>query len=92
MRPWPSRREPREQKSDVIISDNGFTFDYFFKPVTVALQGISFRKKAKMTETEKKMIIGKIKDGIERYYEIMEPWFKRHQQARVYVGHYRCIL
>ena len=44
--------------------------DYFFKPVTVALQGISFRKKAKMTETEKKMIIGKIKDGIERYYEI----------------------
>ena len=47
MRPWPSRREPREQKSDVIISDNRFTFDYFFKPVTVALQGISFRKKQK---------------------------------------------
>lgn len=44
--------------------------DYFFKPVSVALEGISFRKKSKMTEKEKKMIIGKIKDGIERYYEI----------------------
>ena len=44
--------------------------DYFYTPVTVSLEGISFRKKAKMTEREKKMIIGKIKDGIERYYEI----------------------
>lgn len=44
--------------------------DYFFKPIAVNLEGISFRKKAKMTETEKKMIIGKIKDGIERYFEI----------------------
>ena len=30
--------------------------DYFFKPVSVTLEGISFRKKAKMTEREKKMI------------------------------------
>lgn len=44
--------------------------DYFFKPFAVVLEGISFRKKAKMTEKEKKMILGKIKDGIERYYEI----------------------
>ena len=48
----------------------GVDLDYFFKPVSVALEGISFRKKSKMTEKEKKMIIGKIKDGIERYYEI----------------------
>ena len=44
--------------------------DYFYAPINVSLEGISFRKKAKMTEREKKMIIGRIKNGIERYYEI----------------------
>ncbi|MBR4648337.1 MAG: ImmA/IrrE family metallo-endopeptidase [Bacteroidales bacterium] len=44
--------------------------DFLFRPFEVSMENIEFRKKAKMTVKEKNMIIGEVKDGIERYCAI----------------------
>lgn len=48
----------------------GVKVDYFFRPYTVALSGIEFRKKARMTEKSRKAIQQQVLDHVERYFEI----------------------
>lgn len=48
----------------------GVKVDYFFRPFSVALSGIEFRKKAKMSEKARKSIQQQVMDNIERYFEI----------------------
>ncbi|MBQ9172409.1 MAG: helix-turn-helix domain-containing protein [Bacteroidales bacterium] len=44
--------------------------DYFFRPFSVALTDIEFRKRAKMSEKERKSIQQRVMDHVERYFEI----------------------
>lgn len=46
------------------------TLDFLNRPFEVSLDGIEFRKKAKMTVKEKNMVFGKVQDEIERYFAI----------------------
>ena len=46
--------------------------DYFFRPFTVSLSCIEFRKKAKMTEKARKSVEQQVMDHVERYFEIEE--------------------
>lgn len=48
----------------------GVKVDYFFRPFSVALSGIEFRKKAKMSEKARKSIQQQVMDHVERYFEI----------------------
>lgn len=48
----------------------GVKVDYFFRPFTVSLSGIEFRKKAKMTEKARKSVEQQVMDHVERYLEI----------------------
>jgi len=48
----------------------GVKVDYFFRPFTIALSGIEFRKKAKMSEKARKSIQQQVMDNVERYFEI----------------------
>ena len=50
----------------------GVKVDYFFRPFTVSLSGIEFRKKAKMTEKARKSVEQQVMDHVERYFEIEE--------------------
>lgn len=50
----------------------GVKVDYFFRPFTVSLSGIEFRKKARMTEKARKSVEQQVMDNIERYFEIEE--------------------
>ena len=50
----------------------GVKIDYFFRPFSVALAGIEFRKKARMSEKERKSVQQKVIDHVERYFEIEE--------------------
>lgn len=50
----------------------GVKVDYFFRPFTVSLSGIEFRKKAKMTEKSRKSVEQQVMDHVERYFEIEE--------------------
>lgn len=50
----------------------GVKIDYFFRPFTVSLSGIEFRKKAKMTEKARKSVEQQVIDHVERYFEIEE--------------------
>lgn len=50
----------------------GVKVDYFFRPFTVSLSGIEFRKKAKMTEKARKSVGQQVMDHVERYFEIEE--------------------
>lgn len=44
--------------------------DYLFRPFSIALSGIEFRKKAKMSEKARKSIQQQVMDHVERYFEI----------------------
>ena len=46
--------------------------DFFFRPFTVALSGIEFRKKASMSSKSCKSIEQQVLDNVERYFEIEE--------------------
>ncbi|MBQ6576201.1 MAG: ImmA/IrrE family metallo-endopeptidase [Bacteroidales bacterium] len=48
----------------------GVKVDYFFRPFSIALSGIEFRKKAKMSEKDRKSIQQQVIDHVERYFEI----------------------
>jgi len=50
----------------------GVKVDYFFRPFTVALSSIEFRKKARMSEKTRKAIQQQVIDHVERYFEIEE--------------------
>lgn len=50
----------------------GVKIDYFFRPFSLALAGIEFRKKARMSEKERKSVQQKVIDHVERYFEIEE--------------------
>lgn len=46
--------------------------DYFFRPFSVALSGIEFRKKASMSAKACKSVERQVLDSVERYFEIEE--------------------
>ena len=46
--------------------------DYLFRPFTVSISDIEFRKKAKMTEKARKSVEQHVMDHVERYFEIEE--------------------
>lgn len=46
--------------------------DYFFRPFSVALSGIEFRKKASMSSKACKSVEQQVLDKVERYFEIEE--------------------
>ena len=48
----------------------GVNVDYLFRPFSIALSGIEFRKKAKMSEKARKSIQQQVMDHVERYFEI----------------------
>lgn len=48
----------------------GVSIDYLFRPFNVALSGIEFRKKAKMSVKDRKSIEQSVIDTVERYFEI----------------------
>lgn len=50
----------------------GVKVDYFFRPFSIALSGIEFRKKARMSEKARKAIQQQVLDHVERYFEIEE--------------------
>ena len=50
----------------------GVKVDYFFRPFNVALSGIEFRKKARMSEKSRKAVQQQVIDHVERYFEIEE--------------------
>lgn len=50
----------------------GVKTDYFFRPFTVALSGIEFRKKSSMSAKAGKSVQQKVLDNVERYFEIEE--------------------
>ena len=50
----------------------GVKVDYFFRPFSIAISGIEFRKKARMCEKERKAIQQQVLDHVERYFEIEE--------------------
>jgi Zn-dependent peptidase ImmA (M78 family)/DNA-binding XRE family transcriptional regulator len=50
----------------------GVKVDYFFRPFTVSLSCIEFRKKTKMTEKDRKSVEQQVMDHVERYFEIEE--------------------
>lgn len=59
----------------------GVKVDYFFRPFTVSLSGIEFRKKAKMTEKARKSIERQVMDHVERYLEVKEIAGIEHNDA-----------
>ena len=48
----------------------GVNVDYLFRPFSIALSGIEFRKKARMSEKARKSIQQQVMDHVERYFEI----------------------
>ena len=50
----------------------GVKVDYFFRPFSIAISGIEFRKKARMSEKERKAVQQQVLDHVERYFEIEE--------------------
>ena len=61
--------------------------DYFFRPFTVALSGIEFRKKASMSAKSCKAVEQQVLDNVERYIEIEEICGISHVSSLV-SGHY----
>ena len=51
--------------------------DFFFRPFTVSVSGIEFRKKYKLGAKERKSIEGEAIDKVEKYFEIEEICGKR---------------
>lgn len=48
----------------------GVSIDYFFRPFSVSIVKIDFRKKSKLGETKQKSIKEQVKDRLERYLEV----------------------
>ena len=48
----------------------GVNVGYLFRPFSISLSGIEFRKKAKMSEKARKSVQQKVMDHVERYFEI----------------------
>ena len=48
----------------------GVKIDYFFRPYNIAISGIEFRKKARMSEKARKAIQQQVMDNVERFFEI----------------------
>lgn len=46
--------------------------DYFFRPFSITLSGIEFRKKASMSAKARKSVEQQVLDNVERYFEIEE--------------------
>ena len=61
----------------------GVKVDYFFRPFSVALSGIEFRKKARMSVKARKAVQQQVIDHVERYFEIEELLGIGHNQSPI---------
>lgn len=61
--------------SDVLVTladALGQPTDYFFRPFTIELEGVRFRKKVRLKASEQKAILERARDYFERYHEAEE--------------------
>lgn len=61
----------------------GVKTDYFFRPFTVALSGIEFRKKSTMSVKSGKSVQQMVLDKVERYFEIEEICGLEHNSSPI---------
>lgn len=62
-----------DSKSLIVLSNAlGVSIDYFFRPFSVSIENIEFRKKAKLQVKQLDSIREIVKDRLERYFEIEE--------------------
>lgn len=60
-----------DSKSLIILANVlGVNIDYFFRPITVSIENVEFRKKSKLGARQVDSIKEVVKDKLERYFEI----------------------
>lgn len=68
---YESGRMMPDSKSLIVLSNAlGVSIDYFFRPITVSIKNVEFRKKSKLGVKQIDSIKEIVRDKLERYFEI----------------------